>query len=142
LDVREARTGQELAAALALRERVFHGEQGVSIEADRDGRDDEATHVVALDEGRVVGTCRLVFRGRVARLGRLAVEPSLRRRGAGAAILREAARVARACGAESIQLHAQTYALPLYLSEGYVEVGERFLEEGIEHVAMEKELDA
>jgi predicted GNAT family N-acyltransferase len=140
--VRTAQTEAELAAALALRERVFCGEQGVSIAADRDGRDGEATHIVAVDDGRVVGTCRLLFRGLVARLGRLAVEPDRRGAGIGAAILSEADRVARSAGAERIELHAQTYALELYVSDGYVERGSRFVEEGIEHVAMEKLLRA
>ena len=49
------RADEELSAALELRERVFCGEQGVSIAADRDGRDHEATHIVAVDGGRVVG---------------------------------------------------------------------------------------
>jgi predicted GNAT family N-acyltransferase len=140
LKVRPARTREELAAALDLRERVFCGEQGVSLEADRDGHDDEATHRVALEDGRVIGTCRLLFRGVVARLGRLAVEPGERGRGVGATILREADRAARAGGAERISLHAQTYALTLYAHGGYVERGATFVEEGIEHVAMEKVL--
>jgi predicted GNAT family N-acyltransferase len=112
----------------------------VSAAADRDGRDPEATHIVAIDEGRVVGTCRLLFRGRVARLGRLAVEPERRGSGIAAAILREADSVALRQEAESISLHAQTYALRLYLDAGYVERGPAFTEEGIEHVAMEKRL--
>jgi predicted GNAT family N-acyltransferase len=140
LDVRTARTDDELAAALDLRERVFCGEQGVSAAADRDGRDPEATHVVAVDDGRVVGTCRLVFRGGTARLGRLAVAPAERGRGVAAAILAESARVARDAGASRIALHAQTYAKALYVREGYAERGEPFDEEGIEHVAMEKRL--
>ena len=119
---------------------VFCGEQGVSLEADRDGRDHEATHLVAVEGGRVIGTCRLLFRGGVARLGRLAVEPEKRGRGVGGAILREADRVARHRGAGRIALHAQTYALGLYEREGYLERGHRFVEEGIEHVAMEKVL--
>jgi predicted GNAT family N-acyltransferase len=110
----------------------------VSLEADRDGRDPEATHLVAVEGGRVIGTCRLLFRGRVARLGRLAVEHDRRGRGVAGAILAEADRVARASGADSISLHAQTYALSLYERDGYVERGARFTEEGIEHVAMEK----
>ena len=117
---------------------MFSGEQGVSLEADRDGRDLEATHLVAVENGRVIGTCRLLFRGRVARLGRLAVEREERGRGVAGAILAEADRVARANGAGSISLHAQTYALALYERDGYVERGTRFTEEGIEHVAMEK----
>jgi predicted GNAT family N-acyltransferase len=119
---------------------VFCGEQGVSVEADRDGRDPEAVHLVAIENGRVIGTCRLLFRGRVARLGRLAVEPAERGQGVAGAILREADRVARDGGADRISLHAQTYALTLYERGGYAERGARFMEEGIEHVAMEKVL--
>jgi predicted GNAT family N-acyltransferase len=119
---------------------VFWGEQGVSPSADRDGRDPEATHVVALDDGRVVGTCRLLFRGPVARLGRLAVEADLRRNGLGAQILDEAARVARDAGADRIELHAQTYARELYDRGGYEDFGDEFVEEGIAHVSMRKQL--
>jgi predicted GNAT family N-acyltransferase len=142
LEVREAQTEAELDAALALREQVFCGEQGVTPAADRDGRDGEATHVVAVEDGRVIGTCRLLLRGGVARLGRLAVERDQRGRGIGAAILREADRLARALGAERIALHAQTYARALYVNDGYAECGDVFVEEGIEHVAMEKPLRA
>jgi predicted GNAT family N-acyltransferase len=119
---------------------VFCVEQGVSAAADRDGRDDEATHIVAVEAGKVVGTCRLLFRGQVARLGRLAVEPERRGGGIAGAILLEADRVAAEHGAVSISLHAQTYALRLYLDAGYEERGPAFTEEGIEHVAMEKRL--
>jgi predicted GNAT family N-acyltransferase len=140
VEVREALSDDEVTAALALRSRVFCGEQGVSFEADQDGRDPEATHIVAVDEGDVIGTCRLLFRGQVARLGRLAVEPDRRGDGIGAAILREADRVAVDAGAETIALHAQTYARTLYEHAGYEEQGPTFTEEGIEHVAMEKRL--
>jgi predicted GNAT family N-acyltransferase len=129
-----------VAAALELRERVFAGEQGVSIAADRDGRDRESIHLVAIEDERVVGTCRLLFRGRVARLGRLAVEPERRGRGIAAAILALADDVAAEYGAELISLHAQTYARQLYLDAGYRERGPEFVEEGIEHVAMDKRL--
>ena len=140
MEVREARNHTELAAALDLRERVFCGEQGVSLEADRDGRDGEAVHIVAVEDGRVLGTCRLLFRGSVARLGRLVVEPERRGAGVAALILAEADRVARTAGALTISLHAQTYARRLYLDAGYEERGPEFVEEGIEHVAMGKRL--
>jgi predicted GNAT family N-acyltransferase len=127
-------------AALALRERVFAVEQGVNPAADRDGRDHEALHLVAVDEGEVVGTCRLVMHGSRARLGRLAVMHSRRREGLGAALLAEADRAAREAGADLIDLHAQLPARELYLRDGYVERGDVFVEEGIEHVAMDKRL--
>jgi predicted GNAT family N-acyltransferase len=141
VEVREAHTESELSEALALRERIFCGEQGVSFEADQDGRDAEATHIVAVDDdGVVVGTCRLLFRGQVARLGRLAVDRDRRGDGIAAEILSEADRIASEAGSDSIALHAQTYARALYERAGYEPYGPTFVEEGIEHVAMEKQL--
>jgi predicted GNAT family N-acyltransferase len=119
---------------------VFAGEQGVPVAADRDGRDHEAVHLVAVEEGVVIGTCRLVFRGPLARLGRMAVEPGRRGRGVGAALLGESERRAREAGAARIALHAQTHARSLYARGGYEERGDVFVEEGIRHVAMEKQL--
>jgi predicted GNAT family N-acyltransferase len=119
---------------------VFCGEQGVPEIADRDGRDAEATHLVALDRDRVVGTCRLLFVKRVAWLGRLAVEQEHRRNGVAARILAAASGVARDAGARRIELHAQTYAHELYERDGYVDCSAEFIEEGIPHVAMRKAL--
>ncbi len=88
----------------------------------------------------MIGTCRLLFRGNVARLGRLAVEPERRGKGIAGALLELADRVALDEGADAISLHAQTYARRLYLDAGYEERGPEFVEEGIEHVAMGKHL--
>jgi predicted GNAT family N-acyltransferase len=138
--VRPARGEHEVAAALRLRELVFCGEQGVPPGADRDGRDHEALHLVALDAGRVIGTCRLVFDGDVARLGRMAVARRVRRSGVGAAMLAAAERSARDAGARRITLHAQTAVKELYSRHGFASRGKRFVEDGIEHVPMEKVL--
>jgi predicted GNAT family N-acyltransferase len=136
--IREARDRNEIDAALHLRQRVFCDEQGVSPEADRDGRDGEALHLVALDDGVVVGTCRLLVTGDLAQLGRMAVDPGSRRRGIGTELLEAADRAALRAGALRVTLHAQSAAESLYARGGYEARGERFFEEGIEHVRMEK----
>jgi predicted GNAT family N-acyltransferase len=140
MEVRPARDGREVDEALVLRERVFCGEQGVSREAEKDGRDADALHLVAVEDARVIGTCRLLFAGGEAFLGRLAVEPAHRRRGIGAALLGEANMRARTAGAARIGLHAQLDVRELYAAAGYVERGEPFVEQGIDHVTMEKAL--
>ncbi|MEA2373616.1 MAG: hypothetical protein QOD53_79 [Thermoleophilaceae bacterium] len=140
MEVRPARDAGEIEQALALRERVFCGEQGVTVAAERDGRDGEALHLVARDKGAVVGTCRLLFSGSRAALGRLAVEPAHRRRGIGAAVVAEAERAARDAGARTMSLHAQTGIRELYDAAGYVQLGEPFVEEGIDHETMETQL--
>ena len=140
MDVRPPRDAGELREALALRERVFCGEQGVSLEAERDGRDGEALQLVAVEDGRVIGTCRVLFGAATAFLGRLAVERAERRRGVAAALLRESAARARLAGVTRISLHAQLDVRELYSGLGYVEHGEPFVQEGIDHVTMEKAL--
>ena len=123
-----------------LRYQVFCLEQGVPRREERDGRDGKALHLIAVADGQLLGTCRLVFVGRTVQFSRLAVAPATRRRGIATALLEEADRETRAGGADRLVLHAQTYALPLYEAAGYELRGPRFVEAGIEHVAMEKTL--
>ena len=140
MDVRPARDRGEVEQALALREQVFCVEQGVELAADRDGLDDLAIQVVAVEASRVIGTCRVLVDGHVGRLGRMAVDEGSRGRGLGAAILAAAERSARDAGARLMRLHAQRYIEDLYAAAGYAAYGEPFVEEGIEHVGMEKRL--
>ncbi len=141
MEVRRARDRSEVDQALALREHVFCAEQGVELEADRDGLDDLAVQIVAVeDDGRVIGTCRVLLDGEVGRLGRMAVAAESRNRGVGAAILAAAERSALEAGARQMRLHAQRYVENLYAAAGYARYGEPFVEEGIPHVSMEKPL--
>lgn len=139
LEIREA-SSDEREGALALRRTVFCGEQGVPEELEVDGRDDGALHLVAVMDGRVVGTCRLLFDGATAKLGRLAVAAPARGAGVGGALIDAAERQARGAGAGRIALHAQTAATGLYASRGFVALGDCFEQAGIEHVRMEKRL--
>ena len=140
VEVRPVRDAAELEEALALRVRVFCGEQGVEPAADVDGLDEEALQFVAVEDGRVVGTCRVLVRDGVGKLGRMVVAREVRGRGVGALILEEAERGARAAGVTLVRLHAQVRAREFYARGGYEQVGEPFLEEGIDHVTMERSL--
>jgi predicted GNAT family N-acyltransferase len=140
VEVRRALDRGELEQALALREQVFCVEQGVELGADRDGLDDYAIQLVAIEEGRVIGTCRVLVEDEIGRLGRMAVEARSRGRGVGQAILASAERSAREAGARLMRLHAQRYVEDLYAAAGYAPYGEPFVEEGIPHVSMEKAL--
>lgn len=131
----------ELEAAIALRFRVFVAEQSVPLEEELDQADATATHAVALYQGQVVGTGRLVARdGGLAQIGRMAVEAAWRRRGIGGQILEFLEHEARALGMRRCTLHAQEYVKSFYAAHGYREFGDTFLEAGIRHVEMRKEL--
>ena len=140
MDVRPARDRSEVDQALALREQVFCVEQGVELAADRDGLDDQAIQIVAVEDGRVIGTCRVLVDDGVGKLGRMAVATPSRGRGLGTEILAAAERSAREAGAHHMRLHAQRYVEHLYAAAGYTPYGEPFVEEGIPHVSMEKPL--
>ncbi len=140
IEIRRVAGPDEMAAALDLRDRVFCVEQGVPKREEIDGRDGDALHLVAVRDGRVLGTCRLLFVDRTVQFSRLAVDPAARREGIASMLLAEADSEALAAGARRMVLHAQTYARSLYLASGYEERGRVFVEAGIEHVAMERRL--
>jgi predicted GNAT family N-acyltransferase len=140
-DVRRVRGEREMAAVLELRHDVFCNEQGVPENEELDGRDNEAIHLVAVQDDQLLGTCRVLMVGNTAQFSRLAVRASARRRGVATALLEAADAETRAAGGRRLVLHAQTYARSLYEGHGYRPRGRVFTEARIEHIAMEKLLD-
>jgi predicted GNAT family N-acyltransferase len=138
--VRRLAGPDELELALRLREAVFCGEQGVSREAERDGRDAAALQLGAFAGIELVGTCRLLEQGGELVVQRVAVRADRRRHGIGRALMRAAQAEALAAGAGSVSLHAQLESEAFYRGLGFVRRGGPFLEEGIEHVTMSREL--
>jgi predicted GNAT family N-acyltransferase len=125
---------------MALRYEVFCREQGVPRHEERDGRDHDAVHLIAVHDGQLLATCRLVFVGSTVQFSRLAVAKAARRDGIATQMLKVTDAEAAAGRAHRIVLHAQTYARTLYDKAGYVVTGREFVEAGIRHVAMEKVL--
>jgi predicted GNAT family N-acyltransferase len=136
--VRWVRAPAELAGALALREEVFYGEQGVPREEDIDGRDAGALHVVALDPatGEVIGTLRLLLGERPAKIGRVVVDRRWRRRAIASRMLALALERARREGCPEVRLAAQLQATAVYEQAGFRVESEPFEEAGIPHVWM------
>lgn len=127
--------------AYALRHEVFVVEQRVPPELERDEKDAEAFHVIALEGDRCVGTGRLVRQaGGVGRVGRMAVDARFRRSGVGAQVLEALEARAREEGLREIELHAQCYVEEFYRRHGYARAGDVFEEAGIDHVVMSKRL--
>jgi predicted GNAT family N-acyltransferase len=133
----------DLAGAIALREQVFCHEQGVPVEEEVDGRDDEALHLVALDADRrrVIGTLRLLFDGDLVKVGRVAVERVSRGQGIAARMLEIALQEARARGVRRAKLASQVEVVPLYEGAGFAVESGVFVEAGIPHVWMGRPLD-
>lgn len=125
-------------AAGAIRESVFVAEQGVPAEIELDEWDAHCEHALACDGGgRAVGTGRLLPDGHI---GRMAVLREWRGSGVGGAILAALIDRARARGMTRVVLNAQTHAERFYSRFGFAVSGAEFMEAGIPHVEMHREL--
>ena len=139
--VKLVETEAELEGAIDVRMQVFVAEQSVPPEEELDEADSSATHAVALHQGQVIATGRLAVReDATAQIGRMAVRQPWRRHGVGGRILQSLEEEARAQGLTQAVLHAQEYVKGFYAGHGYLEHGETFLEVGIPHIEMRKQL--
>ena len=139
--VKLVETESELEGAINVRMRVFVVEQQIPVEEEIDDADAAATHAIALCQGQVVGTGRMLYLdGGMVQIGRMAVDRQFRRLGVGGRILAFLEEEARARGIGSCLLHAQEYVKAFYAGSGYVERGNVFLEADIPHIEMRKEL--
>jgi predicted GNAT family N-acyltransferase len=140
--VRVAEGESERADAMAVRIAVFVDGQGVPEEKERDGKDDEAVHFVAYDDGTAIGAARLrpIGEGQ-AKVERVAVREPRRGEGWGRRLMAAVEDAARERDLADLVLHAQTHVEGFYADLGYETTSDEFEEAGIPHVEMRKRLD-
>ena len=127
-------------AIRAIRETVFIREQAVPEKLERDGLDSLCAHVLAWnDRGETIGTARMQQNGTI---GRMAVLKDWRGRGVGQALLQTLLDLAAKQGLTRVTLSAQTHAIGFYERAGLRAIGEPFMDAGIPHRKMVRELTA
>jgi predicted GNAT family N-acyltransferase len=135
---------EPMKQALAIRRCVFVEEQGVPLEEEADEHDSGdlgAVHALATLDRTAVGAGRFfALDAESVQIGRMAVLPGARGRGAGRAILDALVREARRLGFRRACLLAQVHAVTFYAAAGFVPRGERVTDAGILHEWMEKSL--
>lgn len=138
IDLMDWREAAPLAAP--LRQRVFVIEQGVPPELEMDELDAVCRHAIARNvAGKVIATGRLLPDGHI---GRMAVEAAWRKRGVGGVVLEALVAEAAARGMREVALNAQVHAEPFYRRHGFAAEGEVFMEAGIAHRTMRRQLSA
>ena len=125
-------------AIRAIRETVFVSEQAVPKELEWDGLDPLCAHALAWNDlGDAIGTARMQANGTISRM---AVLKDWRGRGAGRALLQTLLDLAARQGLSRVTLSAQTHALGFYERAGFHTVGEPFMDAGIPHRLMVRDL--
>ncbi len=136
--------GERMLRAFDVRRAVFVREQGVPEEEEIDApdrSDARACHAFIAEAGETVAAGRFFARPDGAvQIGRMAVLATHRGRGYGRALLDALVAEAQARNYPRVVLHAQTHARGFYERAGFRAHGPEFLDAGILHVEMEREL--
>lgn len=141
LKIKIAETVAEKEAALKMREAVFVDEQEVPIELELDEHDATAIHFICTYNDAVVGASRLRIVDDYAKLERVCISKNYRGLHFGKQIIAMMESEISKLGIHQAKLNAQVYVADFYKKMGYeITAAEPFMDAGIEHVAMVKQL--
>ncbi|SDW19903.1 GNAT family N-acetyltransferase [Aequorivita viscosa] len=136
-------TKRELYELLRLRSAVFVVEQDC-VYPDIDGKDERALHILGWEDDILVAYARCFKASDYfdeAAIGRVLVRENYRKFGYGHQITKAAIKAIKTkYKADKIKISAQTYLVIFYESHGFKTIGDRYLEDGIPHIAMVKAL--
>jgi ElaA protein len=130
----------ELYAVLQLRNAVFVVEQNCVFQ-DADDKDQRCFHLMGWEEKKLVAYTRIVPAGicyEETSIGRVVTSPSARRKGLGRDLMNQSIDKAYSLfGAViPIKIGAQLYLKDFYESFGFMQAGDIYVEDGIEHIEM------
>lgn len=143
IQVEPVNSEKDLQSVFHIREIVFVREQQVAPEEEYDEFEDKSTHFLASVNNEPAGTARWRRTKNGIKLERFAVLPEKRRFGVGQALVKavlediEKELKGTQC---TLYLHAQLPAIPLYAKFGFVQEGNLFMECGIAHYSMKKNI--
>lgn len=120
-----------------IRESVFIAEQAVPPELEWDAEDATATHFLALEGDYPIGTARLLKDGHI---GRVAVLRDWRGMNVGGRIMNAVIEEAVRQGLNKQFLTAQVHASQFYERLGFQVISDEYLDAGIPHVDMVRQI--
>lgn len=138
----DALSPHELYAILRLRNEVFVVEQKCIFQ-DADNKDQRCFHLMGYINSELAAYARLVAAGvsyNEVSIGRVITSPLFRNAGVGKALMQQAINYSdQLFNKRPIKIGAQLYLKKFYASFGFVQVGDVYDEDGIDHIHMVKE---
>ncbi|AXH99143.1 GNAT family N-acetyltransferase [Sporosarcina sp. PTS2304] len=134
---------EDLQTAFAIRKEVFVEEQHVPLEVEYDEYDTLnglCEHVLVYYHEQPVGTGRVRPVDQYGKLERICVLKPFRSYGLGKVIIQALEDTTANNGQTRVKLHGQTQAEGFYKKLGYTSSSDIFMEDGIPHVLMTKDL--
>lgn len=136
---------EDLKKAFHIRKEVFVEEQGVPLEDEFDEFDilnGRSEHILVYYNEQPIGTGRVRWVDGFGKLERICILEPYRKFGLGKVIIKTLEEIAEEKGASKVKLHGQTQAEGFYKKLGYQTSSSVFMEDGIPHILMIKELSA
>jgi len=138
-------TPLQLYHILQLRNAVFVVEQ-TCVFQDADNKDQQSYHLMGFSGNTLVAYTRLLAPGLAyeqASVGRVVTAPAVRRFGVGKLLMQHSINaVYKLFGTGPVKIGAQRYLKNFYESFGFIQIGDMYLEDGIEHIYMLKKVQA
>lgn len=139
----EELTPYHLYAILQLRNQVFVVEQRCIFQ-DADDMDQHSCHLMGFYNNKLVAYTRIVPADiiyPIASIGRVVTSPEVRRHGAGKLLMQQSIQALyNLFGHTPIKIGAQIYLKPFYESFGFRQISDIYLEDGIQHIYMLKDV--
>ena len=133
----------DLQIAFTIRKIVFVEEQGVPLQDEFDDFDllnGRAEHVLVYNQEEPVGTGRIRWVDGAGKLERICILAAYRKFGFGKVIISALEEIAKEKGISQVKLHGQTQAEGFYKKLSYQKASNMFIEDGIPHILMTKNL--
>lgn len=142
LDIRIVPHGsQGYLEALELRRRILRWPLGLEYSEEQIAAESPEFHFTATLDGAIVGCLSMAPQNcSVVKMRQVAVDVALQSQGIGAAMVAASEEWATSQNYSQIELHARDVAVAFYLKLGYRVVGDEFVEVGIPHRKMVKDL--
>lgn len=140
MNIKIAETHDELEQAYHVRMVVFVEEQKVPADEELDEHDKTAIHFIGYENGKPIAASRLRFADDYGKLERICVLKQHRGQTYGKQIIKAMEERISKKGYKKSKLNAQTHAEKFYHHLGYETISGEFMDAGIPHVAMVKEL--
>ena len=140
-EVKLVQNEQDLERAFDVRKQVFVTEQGVPLHLEMDDFDQKAVHFIVNDGDTTIAAARLrEIEVKVGKVERVCVLKSYRGKRLGVLIMQMVEKYAKEKEWKKLKLHAQSYAIPFYEKLDYIATSPEFMDAGIPHRAMEKDI--
>lgn len=131
----------EYRQMLKLRDEILRKPLGIGFTKEELEKEKDNLLIAAFDDDQMLGCCMLIKEpSNTIKLRQMAVLDDVQGKGIGRALMIFAENLSRDRGFKKITMHARKNVLGFYEKMGYKIKGNEFIEIGIPHYVMEKEL--